>query len=355
MERGTRPYGGRDGRSGADFVRRLTRDLDGVALLVVATLGANLLWASLLARPHILALPILAAWGAGLLAARDTDRPPSPFLLPLMTLWANLHGGFAFGLVLIAPFAIEALLASPPGGRAVAARGWLLFGFLAIGAALLTPHGVEGLLFPFRLLGVASLANIGEWRPTSFAHLGPLEIALLALLVLALSRPVRPPIVRLVLLIVLLHLSLQHARHQMLLGIFGPMLLAAPIARAVGAATPTFDWGRAARPIILGGLTLAVALAGFRIAWPVLRENGASAPIAALEAVPPGLREKPVLNGYDFGGYLIGSNVRPFIDGRTDMYGDDFMNSLSPAHGARSGGARRRLGARRDRLDDLSS
>src|SRR3984957_6170731 len=52
------------------FVRRLARDLDGVALFVVALLGVNLLSASLLARPHILALPILAAWGAGLLAAR---------------------------------------------------------------------------------------------------------------------------------------------------------------------------------------------------------------------------------------------------------------------------------------------
>ena len=308
------------------FVRRLARDLDGVALFVVALLGANLLSASLLARPHILALPILAAWGAGLLAARDADRPPSLFLLPLMALWANLHGGFAFGLALIAPFAVEALLAAPPGGRAAVARGWILFGGLAVAAALLTPHCVEGLLFPVRLLGMTSLANVGEWQATSFAHFGPLEMALLALLTLALWRPVRAPIIRLVLLIVFVHLSLQHARHQMLLGILAPMLLAAPIARAIGAPAPAVDRGRVGGPAILSALALALALAGFRIAWPVAREDGASAPIAAVEAVPAALREKPVLNGYDFGGYLIWSGVRPFIDGRTDMYGDGFMN-----------------------------
>ena len=33
------------------------------------------------------------------------------------------------------------------------------------------------------------------------------------------------------------------------------------------------------------------------------------------------LREKPVLNDYGFGGYLIFAHVRPFIDGRADMYG----------------------------------
>jgi hypothetical protein len=32
-----------------------------------------------------------------------------------------------------------------------------------------------------------------------------------------------------------------------------------------------------------------------------------------------------VFNEYGFGGYLIFKGVRPFIDGRTDMYGDAFM------------------------------
>src|SRR5258708_25231837 len=32
-----------------------------------------------------------------------------------------------------------------------------------------------------------------------------------------------------------------------------------------------------------------------------------------------------VLNDYDFGGYLIASGVAPFIDGRTELYGEKFF------------------------------
>ena len=44
----------------------------------------------------------------------------------------------------------------------------------------------------------------------------------------------------------------------------------------------------------------------------------------AFEAVPPELRSTPVFNSYSFGGPLILRGVRPFIDGRADMYGDAF-------------------------------
>jgi hypothetical protein len=307
------------------IARRLARDLEGPALLAVTALSVSLLTASLLARPHILALPILAAWGNGLLAAREANRAPSLLLLPLMILWANLHGGFAFGLALIAPFAIEATLAAPPRGRAAIIQGWSLFALLAIGAALLNPRGVEGLAFPFRLMGMASLANIGEWQPASFAHLEPLEVGLLALLALALIKPVRVPLVRLALLIGLVHLSLQHGRHQMLLGVLAPMLLAAPIARAIGEGASPSSETNPYRPAILTAAALAIALAAVRIAWPVVRVDGPTTPIAALNAVPASLRERPVLNSYAFGGYLIWAHVRPFIDGRADMFGNEFM------------------------------
>jgi hypothetical protein len=32
-----------------------------------------------------------------------------------------------------------------------------------------------------------------------------------------------------------------------------------------------------------------------------------------------------VFNNYDFGGYLIASGVSPFIDGRTELYGEKFF------------------------------
>ena len=41
-----------------------------------------------------------------------------------------------------------------------------------------------------------------------------------------------------------------------------------------------------------------------------------------MEDVPPELRSQPVLNGYSMGGPLILSGIRPYVDGRGDMYGD---------------------------------
>ncbi len=310
----------------ATFVmaNRAARDLTGIALLIVAALGASLIAPGLLARPHILALPVLALWGSGLLAARERARAPSLWLAPLMTVWANLHGGFAFGLALIAPFALEAWLAAPREGRLAVARSWGLFAFLSLGAALLTPSGVEGLMFPLKLVGVEHLSNIGEWRPENFAHPGAMEIALLALIALALTRPVAVPLVRAALVVGLIHMSLQHARHETLLAILAPMLLAEPIARALGAPSAAPP-PRFARTPLLAAAAIALLLSGARLALPVARADTATAPIAALRAVPPALRAEPVLNDYGFGGYLIWAKVRPFIDGRADMYGDAFL------------------------------
>src|SRR5262249_18356443 len=62
------------------------------------------------ARPQFLAFPIMVAWLSELLEARRQNRAPGWILLPLMVLWANLHGSFIFGLALIGPFALEALV-----------------------------------------------------------------------------------------------------------------------------------------------------------------------------------------------------------------------------------------------------
>jgi hypothetical protein len=302
------------------MANRAARDLSGIALLVVAALSASLIAPGLLARPHILALPALALWCDRLLRARERARAPSLWLLPLMALWANLHGGFAFGLALIAPFALEAWLAAREGRLAVV-RSWGLFALLSLGAALLTPFGVEGLLFPVKLLGVAHLGDIGEWRPENFAHPGPMEIALLALIVLALTRPLRLSLLRALLLVSLVHLSLQHARHEMLLAMLAPMLLAEPIARA-----PAPPAARLRGAPLIAAAAAALILTGARLALPIARADAAAAPITALQAVPPALRAEPMLNDYAFGGYLIWAKVKPFIDGRADMYGDAFLD-----------------------------
>jgi hypothetical protein len=302
------------------------RQLRGAPLVLTVAIGLSLVTANLLARPHVLALPLAAAWGAGLLAARDRGRAPPIGLAALMIAWVNMHGGFIFGLLLIGPFALEAVTEAPVGARLLAARAWATFALAALAVALINPYGIDAFLLPFRLMSVENLSRISEWRPQDFSHIGTMELALLTLLGLTLIRPFSMPPIRAALLIALVAMALQHSRHQVLLGILAPMLLARPIAAAIGMGSAGEEGRRIARIALTATVAAAPAIGGARLIAPIERTDGASAPISALRAVPPELRAKPVLNDYAFGGYLIFEHVRPFIDGRAELYGDAMMS-----------------------------
>ena len=167
-------------------------------------------------------------------------------------------------------------------------------------------------------MGVENLSRISEWRPQDFSHIGPMEIALLMLIGVALTRPFAMPLIRTALLVLLIVMALEHVRHQLLLGLLAPMLLARPIAKAIGQA-PAEDWRRVARIALAATAAACLVIGAARLLMPVERVDGTAAPISALEAVPPELKARPVLNQYDFGGYLIWSHVRPFIDARADI------------------------------------
>jgi len=302
------------------------RQLRGAPLVLTVAIGLSLVTANLLARPHVLALPLAAAWGAGLLAARDRGRAPPIGLAALMIAWVNMHGGFIFGLLLIGPFALEAVTEAPVGARLLAARAWATFALAALAVALINPYGIDAFLLPFRLMSVENLSRISEWRPQDFSHIGTMELALLTLLGLTLIRPFSMPPIRAALLIALVAMALQHSRHQVLLGILAPMLLARPIAAAIGMGSAGEEGRRIARIALTATVAAALAIGGARLIAPIERTDGASAPISALRAVPPELRAKPVLNDYAFGGYLIFEHVRPFIDGRAELYGNAMMS-----------------------------
>ncbi len=307
------------------LARHLGRWLPAGAVLLLALLAAACVSPVLLARPHILALPFLEAWVAGLFIARSAGRAPSWSLLPVMCVWANMHGGFIIGLLLVVPLALEAALATPEAWRDVLVR-WGGFLLAAVAAGLVTPHGWAGLLFPFQLAGVLDLSMIQEWQPLNFGTLQPLELVLMAGLYFALTRGARLPPVRLLILLGLLHMALGHARHQLLVGMIVPLLLAEPLGAALSTARAG-GWPRwTGRRTLVGGFGLAGGLVALRLVLPSAPGDGDPFPAAALAHVPAALAAQPVFNGYSFGGYLIYAHVRPLIDGRADMYGSPFLH-----------------------------
>src|SRR5215471_10576643 len=123
----------------------LLQKLEPIPALTLAVAAFVLASPHLLARPHALALPLMVAWAGVLINAVDYRRSPPLALLPVMTLWANLHGTFTLGLALVAPLAFEAWLNAGAARRATALT-WLRFGAAAVVAACVTPYGPEPIL-----------------------------------------------------------------------------------------------------------------------------------------------------------------------------------------------------------------
>jgi hypothetical protein len=322
-------FGASFGLAGFLLARGVSRWLGGLGQAASLVAAFLVIGPTVLARPHLLMLPILVGWTLEMLAAREEKRAPHWWIAPLMAIWANLHGSFVFGFVLAGGFGLEALLARD-ADRLKVIRDWGFFGLLTLLAALVTPHGVDGLVSPFQIMLMGTLNQIIEWKPPSFAQFGPFEGAILLTLLVCLGKGVKVPLVRLLLLLFILHMTLQHQRHELVLASIAPLLLAEPIGRA---------FGRGPRDLAMslpGRVLLGVVIAGFaiaRIAIPFDRHDDAITPASALAHVPASLKARPVFNAYNFGGYLIFKGVKPFIDGRADMYGDPWVKRYATVNG----------------------
>jgi hypothetical protein len=328
----------------AILTRYLLRHLEPLYALLFVSMAFNLASQHLLARPHTLVAPLLVFWVVALLHAREASRAPPLWVALLMALWANLHGSFPFGLVFGAAFGAEAILfAEGYAARSRAARQWSGFLLVALLSSMVNPHGIHSLVFAYDLSRMNFINNISEWRPANFGGVQPLEIWLLIAAVALLTRGLRLPPVRIVLLIGLLHLALHHRRHSDLLGLLGPAIVAEALGaqwfpgRGKGAQGMALDrlFASLAPParktacsIVLACLAVAAVVAIRIDALQPPRLTTPDAALAALRAAYPGrLSASPgrVFNSYEFAGYLIFSGVAPFIDGRGDMYGDKFF------------------------------
>lgn len=315
----------------------LLRRLPPLPALLAAAAGAALLEPHILARPHVLALPLLVWWSGRLFAARDDGRGPPFAALPILALWANLHSSFLFGLALAAYLAGEAVLSPATPSRLAEAKRWGVFLGAAAVAALLTPHGIAGVIEPLRLMAMPALhSSIGEWLSPNFQEFPDLELWVLGPVFIGFAAGVRLPLSRLLLLLGLIHMMLQHARHADVLALVGPLAVAAPLGRELvargcfGAPSRLGAWlEQFARPARLPAAAVAVAL-GLTLALPtaltpIVRRADPVTPAAALAAAQALGLSGPVLNSEAFGGYLIYRHVPVLIDGRIEMYGNEFL------------------------------
>lgn len=313
------------------LTRFLEAKLSPIATLLLVAAAFVLVTPHLTARPHALALPVMVAWTGCLVAAVDRRRAPSLWLLPLMVLWANLHGGFTLGLLLVGAAGLDAVWSAPAPERKPVAFAWIRFALLALLAACITPYGPESILVTGRILGMGhALQFITEWRPQDFGQVGIFEIVLMGGLGFALYRGFRLPPIRILIVLGLLHMALSAGRNTELVGLLLPLFLAAPLAAQFpGMRAPASPASRL-NPLVLGLLAALVPATAGLAAITDIRPPASITPTAAVEALRKATTG-PVLNAYDFGGYLIANGIPTFIDGRTELYGADFMRRYGNA------------------------
>jgi hypothetical protein len=293
----------------ARFVRPL------VAVLAIMAMDAVLI-PMMLARPHLLAWVLIAFWTWLMARAREQDRAPPLIAALLMALWVNLHGSWIVGLVIAGAFGLEALLVSPDRKRAL--RQWLAFGAACAAMVFVNANGLQGVIHPLLVAKLQHLPLIDEWKPSNPTITPAFFVILAAMLVLiGFKRPRLHP-VRWMLLVVLLALALFQTRHQPMLAIVAAMLV--PTAFAKGAAAAATS-----RSVVWATAAAVAVLAAIRAVLPVTLPENEANPWRMIAAIPPELRDQPVLNGYSMGGPLILSGIRPFVDGRSDMYGDEVI------------------------------
>jgi hypothetical protein len=316
------------------FSRFLARRLSESTTLVFVAAALALTVPHLLARPHVLALPVMMAWVGGLVQAADRRGPPSFWLLPLMVLWANLHGGFVLGLALVAPIAVDAIWNADARTRKSLILRWAAFALAALAASCVTPYGWNSLLASKKILALGeALPLIMEWRPADFSSLGPLEVCLLLGFGLALYRGINLPPLRIVLLLGMLHMALSQGRSVEIFALLVPLFLASPLAKQIGAAEDDVKPATATRGVLFASLAV-VLLAGTMAYASVVRfePHTRGSPVTAVAELKK-LNFSRVFNDYDFGGYLIANGVAPFIDGRTELYGEKFFVDHNAASG----------------------
>ncbi|WP_170921184.1 hypothetical protein [Enhydrobacter aerosaccus] len=321
--------------------RLLLRDLKPLPALLFTGAAIAMTAPHFLSRPHVLAFLFMLWWVAGLVRAVEERRAPDPFLLIAMLFWANLHGGFTLGLVLAGALGLDALVgACDAAERRALFFGWAKFGVGSLVAACVTPYGPESILVTLRIFGLGdALSAISEWKSPNFQEIPTQEVILLVAAYLALSRGLKVPLIRLLIVIGLLHLFLRYVRNAELLAMLAPLVLAPVLTRQWPSLRPDAEpkgrFSALARPAGPASTFTAVALIALYGAGLVrfggIEPPKSTAPTAALEFVREAGIKGNVFNHYGYGGFLIGAGIPTFIDGRGELFGGDFIKQYVQA------------------------
>ncbi len=313
--------------------------------LLLAVMTAAPIWGP---RPQILSF-LIVAW----LDAWLTQKPLPKWILPLLfALWANLHGGWIWGILLliahISGLFVQALFSSAEEknrllSEALRLTMWTVISVFFIG---FNPNGLALWKLPFQQVDVS--LQIQEWLSPDFHRVDfhPMLWMLFALFVTAPFAPKPIPWPQLFKVIGFAYMTFVAQRNIALFALTAAPLLAEwgnAFLQSVHTRIPTvLAQSKELRLARLFNAVILLAL-GFSALFNLLQISQAEKvdahyPVGAIEWLrdnhPPGR----LFNSYNWGGYLIWSlpEYPVFIDGRADLYGNDLIQQWHDVVNAKS-------------------
>jgi hypothetical protein len=250
------------------------------------------------------------------------------FLPPMFLLWVNAHGSFIIGIGVIFIYLVCGLKEFHLGG--IEAKKWtpkerirLEFVFLLCLAVLpITPYGSEIAMYPFQVawklpMGVA---NVLEWQPMPFNLAGGkiFLVLVLGFFVAQMVWDFKWRLEEVVLGLGGIAMACLHLRFILLFVPFFAPLLATTLARWLPPYEKKID------KYILNAALIAGVIAAMAHYFPskasLDKKVAADFPVGAVSYMREHSTPGPMYNSYNFGGYLIWTGHKVFVDGRADPY-----------------------------------
>jgi hypothetical protein len=328
----------------------LRRKVDPMLVMVTVIAAAVLGCQHWLARPHLISwLLIVVCFGL----IEFERRPPLWSYPALFALWANLHGGWLYGIALLGIYLTGSAVQFYLDGRKSEDRERLRHYAAALGlavpATLVTPMGFELWAHLFRHLGdTYVIDHTMEFQSPNFHPFAAkilLAILVAAILALIASRR-RIRIARLLLFLAGIWWALTAARNISLFGLTGLTVLALHIdpewrnlpSEWFARRRAAFAAGALRASTITWVLPCSVFLAlvafghGSILGHEIVVDEFSPKvfPVAAVKKAQEAQLGGPLLADFAWGGYVLFAwpGQRVFIDGGTDFYGAKVMREF---------------------------
>ncbi len=208
---------------------------------------------------------------------------------------------------------------------------------MAVLAAMINPFGWKAIMFITQLMNLKIIITIMEWKPTEVATFYSFELWMLLLFGYSLTGRLKLTWVRIMLFLGLLFMAFSHVRYTFILVIVSTIFIAPYLPRRwhsqgenvndlvivdrfFNALIPAARW-----PTVLCSAVIVTATAVLMNRAQPYKPDPSITPENALTMSVAAGAHGRVLNDYGLGGFLVFRNIPVFIDGRADLYGDDFI------------------------------